>query len=41
MATATTVEEIKELVAASFEKIDEVKDIHVPRRPKRSGSYKV
>lgn len=30
MATPTTVEEIKEPVAANFEKIDEIKDIHVP-----------
>jgi integrase len=39
VATATTVEEIKQLVAVGFEKIDEMKGIHVFRRPKRFAGY--
>ncbi|MDI6905204.1 MAG: hypothetical protein QMD13_06940 [Candidatus Bathyarchaeia archaeon] len=35
VATATTVEEVKKIVAAGFEKIDEIKGIHIFRRPKR------
>lgn len=35
VGTATTMEEIKQLLAAGFEKADEWKGIHVYRRPKR------
>jgi len=37
VATATTVEEAKELASAGFEKFDEINSIHVYRRPKRFG----
>jgi len=39
VATATTVEEIKQLATAGFEKIDEIKGVHVFRRPKRFACY--
>jgi hypothetical protein len=35
VAAATTIEEIKQLLAAGFEKADVRNDIHVYRRPKR------
>ncbi len=35
VATATTVEEAKQLAAVGFEKFDEVQGIHVYRKPKR------
>ena len=35
VATATTTEEIKQLVAAGFEKADELNSIHIFRKPKR------
>ena len=35
VATATTVEEIKQLATAGFEKFDEYNNIHIFRRPKR------
>jgi len=38
-AATATIEEIKELAAAGFEKIDEIKDIHVFRRPQRFAGY--
>ena len=37
IATATTVEEVKELLAQGFEKADEIQEFHVYRRPKRFG----
>jgi integrase len=37
VATATTVEEAKQLLAVGFEKADELNGIHVYRRPKRFG----
>ena len=39
VATATTVEEIKELAAAGFDKVDEFQGIHVFRKPKRFTRY--
>jgi len=39
VATATTVEEIKELVGAGFEKVDEIHGIHIFKRPKKFASY--
>jgi hypothetical protein len=39
VATATTVEEIKELVSAGFGKVDEIQGIHIFRRPKRFAGY--
>jgi hypothetical protein len=41
VATATTVEEIKQLAAAGFEKFDELQGIHVFRRPKRFANIDV
>ena len=38
VATATTVEEVKELAGAGFEKVDEMQGFHIYRRPKRFGS---
>ena len=38
VATATSVEDVKKLAAAGFEKIDEIQGIHVFRRPKRFGA---
>jgi integrase len=35
VATATTVEEIKQLAEAGFQKFDEINNIHIFRRPKR------
>jgi len=35
VATATTVEEIKQLASAGFEKFDEMNSIHIFRRPKK------
>jgi len=35
VATATTVEEVKQLATESFEKFDEINNIHIFRRPKR------
>jgi hypothetical protein len=35
VATATTVEEVKQLASAGFEKFDEMNGIHVFRRPKK------
>lgn len=35
VATATTVEEVKELIEAGFEKVDEIQGTHIFRRPKR------
>ena len=35
IATASTVEDVKKLAAAGFEKFDEIQGIHVFRRPKR------
>lgn len=35
VATATTVEEVKELASGGFEKVDEIQGFHVFRRPKR------
>jgi len=35
VATATTIEEIKQLLAAGFEKADELNNIHIYTRPKR------
>ncbi len=35
VATATSVEEVKQLASPGFEKIDEINGIHVFRRPKR------
>jgi hypothetical protein len=35
VATATTVEEVKQLASAGFEKFDEMNSIHVFRRPKK------
>jgi hypothetical protein len=35
VAAATTVEEVKQLASAGFEKFDEINGIHVFRRPKR------
>jgi len=35
VATATTVEEVKQLASAGFEKFDEMNAIHIFRRPKR------
>jgi integrase len=35
VASATTAEEVKQLAAAGFEKVDEIHGIHVFRRPKR------
>jgi integrase len=37
VATATTIEEAKQLAAAGFEKFDELQGIHIYRRPKRFG----
>ena len=38
VATATTVEEIKQLATAGFEKFDEINSIRIYRRPKRFNS---
>ena len=35
VATATTIEEVKQLAAVGFEKFDELQGIHIYRRPKR------
>jgi len=35
VATATTVEEVKQLATEGFEKFDEINNIHIFRRPKR------
>lgn len=35
VATATSVEKVKQLVSAGFEKSDEINGIHVFKRPKR------
>ena len=35
VATATTVEEAKQLAASGFEKFDEFQSIHIFRKPKR------
>jgi integrase len=35
VATATTIEEIKQLASAGFQKFDEYNNIHIYRRPKR------
>jgi hypothetical protein len=35
VASATTAEEVKQLAAAGFEKVDEIHGINVFRRPKR------
>jgi hypothetical protein len=37
VATATTIEEIKELAKQGFQKFDEVNGIHVYRRPQYSS----
>ena len=38
VATATTIEEIKHLAQAGFQKFDEINGIHVYRRPKKYNS---
>jgi len=38
VATATTIEEIKHLAQAGFQKFDEVNGIHIYRRPKKYNS---
>jgi len=35
VATATTVEEVKQLATEGFEKFDDINNIHIFRRPKR------
>lgn len=40
VTTATTLEEIKQVAAAGFQKYDEINGIHVYRRPKRFGGLK-
>lgn len=35
VATATAVEEVKQLATKGFEKFDEINNIHIFRRPKR------
>jgi len=40
VVTATTVEEIKQLAAAGFQKFDEINDIDIFRRPKRFNARK-
>lgn len=39
VATATRVQEVKELAAAGFEKIDEFQGIHIFREPKKFARY--
>lgn len=39
VATATTVEEAKQLATAGFEKFDEFQGIHIFRKPKRFANY--
>jgi len=39
VAIATTVEEVKELAGAGFEKVDEIQGFHVFRKPKRFAGY--
>ncbi len=41
ITTATTEEEVKQLVQAGFVKYDEMRSIHFYRRPKRFGGLQV
>ena len=38
VAVASTIDEVKHLAEAGFQKFDEVNGIHVYRRPKRFGN---